>query len=480
MDFSWELVGSGVGNRVRDGFWVEEGPNQSLYIVAEGAAVECALAIKAIRDQFFGEAIQEQTPELKEILLDSLRAANDLLLARKAMGVSCICAISQPEGHTFLALIGSCRAHLFRSQERVMEGFPHRAPPLQTLGTAPTPQILQAEWALGEGDLVLLSSARGTEGLHEGELATLATRLKAASWPEEAEGIIAGAFGGEATVIAITSRRRTEPAAFAPVPETEAFIGEELALGRKPSPKLPMPHNLRWPIEGRWMAIALTILVALALSFWGLSRTVNRTSGREGVAAEGAVEVTPIAQLLELAAEPTSTATPFTATLPRDAPTPSPTSDTDAIWQRIDKLWFEGDAGSVPALQEIVALLEQLQLQTPTDPRVEEKLAVARINLAYRQRMQEVSSYWGNGETSAARAASWARIVETLEALHRQPLPSSYAQAALEKLYAAHVNYGKSLEAAGRYAEARGQYERALELDPRRPEAIDALRRLRP
>ena len=90
--------------------------------------------------------------------------------------------------------------------------------------------------------------------------------------------------------------------------------------------------------------------------------------------------------------------------------------------------------------------------------------------------MAEADACWGEAE--AARTPSWAVCVETLEGLHREVAGSGYVRRVRDRLYAAHLGYGLSLVANGRATEARGQFERARELDSSRPEATEQLRRL--
>ncbi|MDO8671199.1 MAG: hypothetical protein Q7O66_07180, partial [Dehalococcoidia bacterium] len=154
----------------------------------------------------------------------------------------------------------------------------------------------------------------------------------------------------------------------------------------------------------------------------------------------------------------------------------------EAVWAKVDSLWKKGEAGDVSAWQEIVLSLERLQTRTPGDPQISGRLGSARTNLAYAQRMQEATTYWGAGDTRAPTTGNWAKVVSALEALLASPLspPLSASQLgnAKKTLYSARVNYGKALEDAKNKDDAKIQYERARELDPARPEAIDALKRL--
>jgi tetratricopeptide (TPR) repeat protein len=115
---------------------------------------------------------------------------------------------------------------------------------------------------------------------------------------------------------------------------------------------------------------------------------------------------------------------------------------------------------------------------SPGDATVLEKLRSATFNLAYWEKSKEVAALWGSGDTSASTVESWGKAVDILEELHQRMLELGYVKPLVDKLYAARVNYGKALEAAERFQEARASLERARQLIPSRSEAVDALRRL--
>ena len=145
--------------------------------------------------------------------------------------------------------------------------------------------------------------------------------------------------------------------------------------------------------------------------------------------------------------------------------------------EEVDELTPAGDAGDVGALRRIVDLLDGILRTQPRDAAVEERLGVAQRDLEFHQRMAEVDSLWGVGDTDAGRTAAWGRVVEILEELHAADLPSEFALAVEDRLYPAHISYGASLEAAGRSFEAIGNYERARKLKPNRSDAKAALAR---
>ncbi|MBI4299699.1 MAG: hypothetical protein HY677_01080 [Chloroflexi bacterium] len=119
--------------------------------------------------------------------------------------------------------------------------------------------------------------------------------------------------------------------------------------------------------------------------------------------------------------------------------------------------------------------MEEQRKQRPEDKAIATKLAVARASLTYRQGMKQVEAEWPTA-TAASTIQGWSKAVEVLEGLYVQPQLTGYKDRIVEKLYAAHLNYGKALQAAGRNYEALGQYQRALQIDKSRPEALDALK----
>ncbi|MDP2936390.1 MAG: hypothetical protein Q8O86_07865, partial [Dehalococcoidia bacterium] len=146
---------------------------------------------------------------------------------------------------------------------------------------------------------------------------------------------------------------------------------------------------------------------------------------------------------------------------------------------RIEDLWSKGQKGDVQAWRDAIALLQKLQNAQPADLGIAERLKEADLNRQFAEAMAEVAVQWGTGETSARRVEAWAKAVEVLDGLQSRMAGTGFLKPVAEKLYAARINYGKALEAAGRLAEARATYEKARTLDPSRPEATDALRRLR-
>ncbi len=78
----------------------------------------------------------------------------------------------------------------------------------------------------------------------------------------------------------------------------------------------------------------------------------------------------------------------------------------------------------------------------------------------------------------AAWGRDWPRAIHALEALAGLDEACADGQPATFKLYVAHYNYGRALADAGLTAEAVGQYEAALTLNPDGVEAMEALRAL--
>ncbi len=456
------LALAAAGAKVGQGshFWIEEasaGPRGNLYVIAEGIAREATEAARGLRDQFYGESTASETSlALREALL----AANDYLLRQGGIGVAVLSATTSGGSQMTLARLGDAQAYLYCPHRGSVETLFPATAPSPSLGTQPHPEVQQISRRLSDGDRLLLCSAALTEALDEAELsAALAAGLGGEEVVRHLVEMAQVRAPGDMVALLISAQ--DVPAQISLeglwLDEGPALV-EVAAPQQTPPPQsvLPLASRLRLP---RW-ALALAGGLGLALLvFLGWGR----------------LSPSPVS--------PTPTARPAGAALPLEEPTPAPgitpnptAATTLALRRRVDQLWPEGDKGSVAALQEIVALLEQLQAQT-MDPNVEEKLGVARANLAYRQKMEEVAGLWRD-ETSAATATSWIRAVEILEALYSQTLPSAYQNTVQAKLYSAHINYGRALVAADRTDEARGQFQRAIKIDPDRPEAVDALRRL--
>lgn len=471
MAFGLEGPSSGLtfaaaGAKVGEGshFWVEESPPGSkgnLYIIAEGTARETTTAARGLRDQFYGELAGLGAPEeLREALL----AANDYLLRQAAIGVAILGAATFGGNQVVLARLGDGQAYLYSPDRGSLEALFPGTVPSPSLGTQSHPEVQQVTRRLQVGDRLLLGSAPLVEALDEAEVATCLATV-----PQEEEAVrrlvetAQPRAPGDMVALLISA----QPASAGPTPISleSLWLEDQPALQEEPAPQevssgaadLSEPRRVFLP---RWTAAVLGVLGLLLLVYWGWGRLTP---------SEGSP--TPVSR-------PAGAALPLEEPTPAPGITPNPTPATSAVLRRrIDQLWPEGDRGSVPALQEIVALLEQLQAQT-LDPSVEEKLAVARVNLAYRQKMEEVASLWRD-DTSAATTSTWSRAVELLEALYTQKLPLAYQNAVRAKLYAAHINYGRALVASDRTYEAQGQFQRALQIDDSRPEAVDALRRLR-
>ena len=508
MAVDQQYVARGAGSGNVDAFWVEEvegaaSPNLqrkgNLYAVAEGASAETALTLRAIRNQYYGDVT---TTDVAVNLKGSLEAANSILLRQRGIGVSCVCAVVRQGRELWMEQVGYCHAYLYSSQDGAFERLTEGTYLPQTLGIKATVEGQSLRRTLNEGDVVLLCSGAVSEALDDSELATIASTVGRHDPQRAAERLVNRTrqqTGSEAyAAIVVACQVVEQPMQLAtPVVERPLQASKAPAMERTPpyahlrAELAPAPAKKRQGISLAWAKYLFLMVVLLGLaaaSAWGGSQAKRWWSTRPQFAPTPTLSATellriggplPVTETPQvIASSPTPPATPA-ATMPTlGTPSPLTLSNADMIWERINMLWGEGDKGNMPALQEIVALLERLQVLTPNDPKVNEKLAVARVNLVYRQRMQEVASFWGSGEISPVTVASWSRVVEILEGLYAQKL-AGYEAAIKSKLYAAHVNYGKALELVQRTVEARAQYERARQIDPARPEAIEALRLLR-
>lgn len=436
--------------------WVEEASllassslrrKGSLYIIASGVPRETELAIKALRDQYYGKVVEgaDAAVELRE----ALETANALLYSQRAIGVSCQAAVVLEGSRLFLAGAGDGAAYLYSGRDGTIERL-RGAATMAPLGSQGAVTLGQAQRRLAEGDVALLVSPAVAEA-PEAEIASAAS-LALGDGPQScADRLVARASQespeGSAAAIAITcvAARPSAPAFERrprPVPAEEA---------------LPPSAAERSP-RGRRLWLGLVALGLLVLAFFGVSRLYP-------LLAPVAASPTPLPQT------PTPLGIVAKETLPMLLLSPIPTEVTltpqpSGTWQRIDELWREGEKGgegSTTAWREAISLLEQLRAKAPNDPLIEEKLSVARLNLAYRAGMQKVDFYWCNS-TAAATVLSWHVVVNTLEELYVQPLSPSWMSSVKVKLYSAHMNCGRALETAGRGYEAEGHYRRASQI----------------
>lgn len=469
-----EAVAGGISDEENFALWTEEGSplaqlQGSLYVLAQG--VEADRVAKAVRDAYYGEA--GPISDAPSLLQGAIEASHSRLAGRGGVGVSLVCAAILPSGELAVGQGGDCRCYLYSSRQGTLHPLAHaHIPPLGAPNFSLPPKAGGPGRTVAEGDILILASGAVVEALGEGELATTASLAHHRDPSSVAREIADKARRRGAEDVAVllvdcraalgTERKALAPAATSPAP--------------MPVP-VPKGSSRRGAILGGAL-LFLFVLAAVSLLWWrGLfafgSLPPVPTLGEAGLGAgqpPSFVDETPtsvpVVAPWALPIAPTSTVVPTTVEATKES-----------LWGQVNELWGLGDKGDVGALQKIVSLLERLQGQWP-DPGIDEKLQVARLNLAYRTRMQEVDTYWGRGDTSAPSVGSWSRVVEILEALYQQTLPQAYTKTVRDKLYSAHVNYGRALEAANRKAEARGNYQRAVQIDPSRPEADQALKRL--
>lgn len=502
--------------------------------VAEGPAADCRLALKATRDAFAGEGdAHGGLGDLLTCLRGALLAANALLIGRGSPGISLLAAAADPSGEVIVAYCGDCHALLWRRSEAALERLTKEEYRHHLLGPLANPPIGQEYRALRDGDRLILCSGSLFDALTESQVEECCQQHEHEAAPRLADALYQAARaaegGGRPALLVIGTEPmagplpspppvETMPEAPAPPPGSTTngapshFVPPFRTRPKAPpffqprlSPRTYAEPDTSWaepaaapefpvaslpPVGRRVALVALTTILTLGVLLGGA--VLGRRAFPAGimVVPEAAIagELAPAAanpappDLFQGRSTQAAAAAPDTTALsavpPAETPADVSASSAAQIQQRVDLLSPRGDAGEVAAIQEIVALLEQLQLLSPGDAQVDDRLRVTRANLVFRQRLQELATYWGDGQTTAETTGSWGRTVEILEALHRLGLPSAHAATVREKLYAAHVNYGKALEAARRPHEAAGQYQRAREIDPIRPEAPNALARL--
>ena len=506
--------------------------------VAEGPAADCRLALRATRDAFAGDATAHGgLDDLISSLRGAVLAANAVLLGRGSPGISLLATAADPSGELVVAYCGDCHALLWRHSEASLERLTKEEYRHHLLGPLANPPIGQEYRVLRDGDRVILCSGSLFDALTESQIEECCLQHEQEDAPHLARGLheaIRAAEEGVRPALLVLGAEpmatpqpappplETRPEPPPPDPTTNGASSPHIipAPGARSkvspffrprlSPRAPATASPTADSPPAWAAPAVardfpvaslpslgkrlalvgsTAIVTVAMLFGAAVLGRRAFTGGIMVIPQAAIagelpsagaNGAPPDLFQGRTTQTTSPApeAPVGVTAPADAPPEAGTAKGAQIQQRIDLLAPRGDAGDIASIQEIVALLEQLQLLVPGDPQVDDKLRLARANLAFRQRLQEVATYWGDGQTNAETTGSWGRTVETLEALHRPALPANHAATVREKLYAAHVNYGKALEAARRPHEAAGQYQRAREIDPGRPEAPNALARL--
>lgn len=463
----------------------------NLYIVGEGTASEVTGSIKAIRNQYYGDVSTTNPLDIASSLQQSIEAANGLLLRQNAIGVALVAGVVY-ENKLVVMHLGDSKAFLYSGTDGAIEPLTSQANAYAALGTQTKLATGFAGRILKDKDIIILCSGSLADALREEEIARIVSAGQGAISPQELANRLLSrssspdkASGATVVVVACKGMLNAEPALVdamqlrAPAHQSEfsnlASRTLENSSGRKESQDPPSTGGR----ARKYFGIAGVFTIALLAFFLG-GRGFNFSS----------LSLSDLGKNLNsaLSSERTSQSASTPGTLGSDT-RQDPTAiagrvvgsfgDVDRAWAQLDTLWRKGEAGNGDAWQDIVALLEQLQIQTPADPKIDEKLTAARINLAYTQKKKEVESYWGNGDVSVGTVSSWSRIVEILESLYRLKLPPDAALYVKDRLYTAHMNYGKALEAGNRSIEAGGQYERARQIYPNRPEAQDALKKLK-
>ena len=421
----------------------ESGPQPSLRrkgnlcLLAHGS--QAAHLLRCLRDQYCGDPSIGSTVEVSLGILDSMEAAADLM-PQKETGISCLAAVTTTPNRLSVVGVAYCRVFLEERRKGSPQAilaprYPHKKLAMEEPGV-----IERAQRSLAPGDRLILCCGPIAQALGVNELTALLSSLSGGSPQDLADRLVSAsepAGGGVAVVIACRERG-AEPSTG---PHDHSSKAHRATRRPSPSPIATL-RGLKLPLP--WL-LAAFILVMVG-----------------SAAADTVGKYESLAQL----------------SWPRDMAAPAGRIEED-LWERIDGLWSRGQKGDLEAWREVMALLRKAQVAQPGELTVSLRLREAELNLLYGEAMGEVAVLWGNGETSARRVESWAKAVEVLEGLQGKVGGTGFLKPAVDKLYAARVNYGKALEAAGAPAEARGTYERARDLDPSRPEAVDALRRLR-
>lgn len=409
----------------------------NLYLLAHGA--QGARLLRAIRDQYCGDPLIGNTLEVALGALDSIEAAATLLSPRE-LGISCMAAITSVPNQLSLVGAGDCKAFLDERrrgnpQALLAPRYPHKRLAMES------PAVIErAHRTMGPGDRIVLCCGPLAQAIGVKELTAVLSSIPD-SYPQEvAEQLasVAKETGGGAAVV--VSCRTASPEAFALAePHTPKAGGTVY-----PDARHSVLGKARGKLPLAWLLAVFVIVMV------------------------GSAVTDSLGKYISLPA----------FSIPWDSVLSQADVNKDLLG-RIEDLWSKGQKGDVQAWRDAVALLQELQNAQPADLGIAERLKEAVLNRQFAEAMAEVAVHWGTGETSARRVEAWAKAVEVLDGLQPRMAGASFLKPVLEKLYAARINYGKALEAAGRLAEARATYEKARTLDPARPEATDALRRLR-
>ena len=409
----------------------------NLYLLAYGT--QGARLLRGIRDQYLGDPLIGGSVEVSLGVLDSLEASSALLAQREA-GVSCLAAVTNAPNRLSIVGAGDFRAFLEErnagsAQPILAPRYAHKKLAMESPGV-----IERVQRPLAVGDRVVLCCGPLAQALGPNDISSLVSSQPEASAQELADGlaVLAESAGGGAVLVLFC--REAEPALVAESFYHASKSPEEV----RTSESVMASHRGRRKLPLKWL---LAVFAAVIIGSAGMDSLGKYISLPE-------------------------------ITLPSGGPA-LPSAAGNDLMAQLDDLWARGQKGDIGAWKEAVDLLQKLQGAQPGDSTLLDKLHAAELNQQYAEAMGQVSILWGIGETSAKTVQSWAKIVEVLEDLHGQVGGTGFLKPAMDKLYAARMNYGKALEAAGRAQEARLHYERARELDQSRPEAVDALKRLR-
>ncbi len=410
----------------------------NLYLLSHGT--QGARLLRGIRDQYLGDPLIGGSVEVSLGVLDSLEASSALLAQREA-GVSCLAAVTNAPNRLSIVGAGDFRAFL---EERnagspqliLAPRYAHKKLAMESPGV-----IERVQRPLAPGDRVVLCCGPLAQALSPADVTSLVSSQPEASAQELADGlaVLAESAGGGSALVLFC--REAEPA-LATEPFYRASKSPEEEL--RATESVMASHRRRRKLPLKWLVGVFAAVVIGSAGMDSLSKYISAPA----------------------------------VTLPSGGPA-LPSAAGKDLMARLDDLWSRGQKGDIAAWKEAIDLLQKLQSVQPGDTNLLDKLRAAELNQQYAEAMGQVAVLWGAGETSAKTVQSWAKAVEVLEDLHGKVGGTGFLKPATDKLYAARINYGKALEAAGRAQEARSLYEKARDLDQSRPEAVDALKRLR-
>ena len=410
----------------------------NLYLLSNGA--QGAGLLRGMRDQYFGEPSPVGPLDVSVGVLDSLEASAALLPQREE-GVSCLAAVASSPNRLALIGVGDFSAMLVERQGVGPQPILVPRYPQRKMGAGSPGVIERAQRSLGLGDRVVLCCGPLVQSLGADDVASLLSSQPEISAQEMADLLASEAEAAGGGAVLVLSCRETERESFA-----ESYFQATKGLDAATLPVKSAGVSRRKSTRSRlpWLLGVFAAVIIGSIGIDSFARDAN----------------------------------PPQVSLPAVG-SPIQSGNQKDLLTRLDDLWARGQKGDIGAWKEAVDLLRSLQISQPGDSSVTDRLREAQLNQQYGEAMAQLAVLWGSGETSAKTVDTWAKAVAVLEGAQSNMGGTGFLKPVVDKLYAARMNYGKALESAGRAADARATYEKARETDPTRPEASDALRRLR-